>query len=499
MSTPTVAIAILPVRPKGGCGTLESPWTGWEDQLEASAHVAGTRDHAFAAGVWGVSRPVRLATGTTLTAEAGAEGRPWFLPTTKVDTLFRIDGVHDVILRGLRLNGRDRMATHGIFVRAGTGLHIEACRFGDFADPDGAAVRLCGESEARHVKGVVLQASHFVNGWTGVRMERFVTDLLVTDNRFDEMRSASAVVDPHDDWASYGLIFVKNRIHSRSPERTEPMLDIGPGAEGLRVADNDFRGPDEPDATGEAWPAIRVRGGGRRSLGRIELMSNRFVGIPGSAVDARQCGAGFLAAANQCTACGRIGAATFEMYASHGILVEDNEIVEAAGPAIRIRDCSGARVNGNDIRGHIDASQPRAGSGGVIVEGDGARRLRLTDNRIHGVRDPGVRIEGGTGVRIVGNEIQDCGEGIRVAATRNLVLVGNDCRDNGGGGIRVEETVRRGIVALNYAILNGPMDLEVLGTRIACDRNKVDRVGPGSSANGVPAEGAPVSGEGTEG
>ncbi len=477
MSTPTVVAATQSLRPRAGCGTLESPWTGWEDQLEAPCPATGPRDFVLAPGIWGVSRPIRPATGTTITADPEADGRPWFLPLAALDTLIRIDGVHDIRISGVHFNGRGDVAQHGIFLRAGTGVQVEHCRFGDFAHSEGAAVRLCGESEPRYVKGVVVQGCHFVNGWNGVRMERHATDLLITDNRFDEMHGAGTVVDPHDQWANYGLIFVKNRVHARATDRTEPMLEIGAGAEGLRIADNDFRGPDGSSTDGEAWPAVRVRGGGRRSLGRVEVLSNRFVGIPGSAVDARQCGGGFIVAGNRSTDCGRIGAAAFELNASHGVLLEDNEVTGAGGPAIRLRDCSGSRINGNEIRGDADASRPRAGSGGVIVEGDGARRVRVTDNRVHGVRDPGVRIDGGSGIRVVGNEIQDCGEGIRVGDARGVVVVGNDCRDNGGGGIRVEDSVKRGVVSLNYAILNGPVDLEVLGRRIACARNKVDRLG----------------------
>jgi hypothetical protein len=83
---------------------------------------------------------------------------------------------------------------------------------------------------------------------------------------------------------------------------------------------------------------------------------------------------------------------------------------------------------------------------------------------------------------VTGNEIQDCGAGIRAGAVSRLLLVGNDCRDNTTTGIRVDEDVSGGLVALNHCILNGPIDLEVLGSRIRCRDNKVDREGqvPGS-------------------
>jgi parallel beta-helix repeat protein len=82
---------------------------------------------------------------------------------------------------------------------------------------------------------------------------------------------------------------------------------------------------------------------------------------------------------------------------------------------------------------------------------------------------------------VVGNEIQDCGLGISARESKRLVLVGNDCRDNGNGGILVEDSVERGFVALNYAILNGPTDLVVAGSRIRCHDNKVDREESSSS------------------
>ncbi|HMB69896.1 MAG TPA: right-handed parallel beta-helix repeat-containing protein, partial [bacterium] len=112
---------------------------------------------------------------------------------------------------------------------------------------------------------------------------------------------------------------------------------------------------------------------------------------------------------------------------------------------------------------------------GVLVEGGGSRRLRLTDNRIRCVKEDGLRIEWCAGARVVGNEVEDCGSGIRASRGTSLLLVGNDCRDNGDGGILVADAVHRGLVALNYAILNGTSDLEVHGEQIRCRANKVDR------------------------
>ncbi|GJM43403.1 MAG: hypothetical protein DHS20C21_02450 [Gemmatimonadota bacterium] len=483
MSTTSLAVQPLPVHARSGCGTLESPWTGWEDQLEAPS-ASGPVEFTFEAGCWGVSRPIRLHGGTVLRPDPTGTGRPWFLPLEEMDAIFRIDGAHLVTLTGLCFHGRGGKSRHGLFVRAGTRLQVDGCRFGDFAHPDGAALRICGESEDRYVRGVVIQSCHFVNGTVGVRLDSHLSDLLVTDNRFDEFRGPCVQVDPHDHWVDYGLIFVKNRVTASGKDRVGPMFLVGPGAEGIRIADNDLSGPDSSDAPAqEEWSAIEVRGGGPRSRRRVEVLSNRLVGVAGPAVSARQCGPGFLLAGNHITACGTAESAALELTACHGVLVEDNEIEEPIGAAIRTVDCAVSRVNANEIRGLAESNSPRGGAGGVVVKGRGTRRLRITDNRISGLRAPGVLVERGTGIRVVGNEVHDCGEGIRVSGGRNLLVVGNDCRDNGGGGIRVDEPVIRGLVALNYAILNGPVDLEVLGQRISCDRNKVDQAGtiPGES------------------
>jgi nitrous oxidase accessory protein NosD len=133
------------------------------------------------------------------------------------------------------------------------------------------------------------------------------------------------------------------------------------------------------------------------------------------------------------------------------------------------------RLNGNEVTGSCDGLMPRGGKSGLVVEGSGSRRVHVTDNRVHGLREAGVAIHAGRDVRVVGNEVQDCGLGIRAERTKRLVLVGNDCRDNGDGGIHVEDSVERAYVALNYAILNGPTDLLVAGSRVRCHDNKVDR------------------------
>jgi len=430
---------------------------------------------------------VRPATGSTLSAAPGNAGRPWFLPVERVESLFRLDGVHEVTLSGLCLNGRGSRAVNGVVVRCGTGIHVDRCAFGDFSHDAGVALRLDGESPERPVRAIVVRGCRFVNGSVALKLERHVSDLLVTDNRIEEFRGPALQVDPRDERFEYGLIFVHNRVSATVRDRQGPLVSIRPGAEGIRLADNDLSGPDDGrEPAGKEWAAVHVRGSGSHGRHRIELLSNRIVGVAGPAIEARQCGPGFLAAGNHAVACGTLSKAVFDLAGCSGVLLEDNEIAEAAGAAIRVADCAGSRVNGNEIHGLSDATAPRGGTTGVLVEGTRARLVRITDNRIFGVRDPGILVAGGVGLRVVGNEVQDCGEGIRVTAGRNLLLVGNDCRDNGAGGIRVDAPVHRGLVALNYAILNGPVDLEVLGRRIACRRNKVDRAGTVPGARGMP-------------
>lgn len=210
---------------------------------------------------------------------------------------------------------------------------------------------------------------------------------------------------------------------------------------------------------------------------RLEVMLNHIVGSSGPGIAARQCGPGFLAAGNHLTSCGNQGSPAMDLQACHGVLVEDNEISELEAWGIRVRDCANARINGNEIVGSREGKTPRRGTAGLLFEGEGCRRLKITDNRIRSMREEGISIASGRSLRVTGNEIEDCGLGIRIAGARQLVLVGNDCRDNAGGGIRIDPSVRRGYVALNYAILNGPIDLDVHGERVRCRSNKVDRRG----------------------
>jgi hypothetical protein len=206
-------------------------------------------------------------------------------------------------------------------------------------------------------------------------------------------------------------------------------------------------------------------------------MMNTMTSVRGPAIEARQAGPGFLACGNKTTGCGTAKKAAIDLSACYGVLIEDNEIRESYGPALRLADCQRTRANGNDVKGTMDSAKPRAGGPGVVVDGNGTRRVRVSDNRVSGLKEAGVFVGGGSGLRVVGNEVKDCGEGIRVQAARALVLVGNDCRDNGDGGIRVGADVRRGLVALNHAILNGSVDLAVHGAGVRCRDNKFEYEG----------------------
>ena len=121
---------------------------------------------------------------------------------------------------------------------------------------------------------------------------------------------------------------------------------------------------------------------------------------------------------------------------------------------------------------------PRSGTNGLLVTGPGSRSLRITDNRVMGVRGTGVAVDAGRRVRVMGNEVQDCRFGIEVREAQQLVVVGNDCRDNSEGGIRIDESVEHAFVSLNHAILNGPVDLAVHAARARCHGNKVDHAEP---------------------
>ncbi|MCA9753287.1 MAG: right-handed parallel beta-helix repeat-containing protein [Gemmatimonadetes bacterium] len=476
MSVSTTPVESVRVRPVSGCGTLESPWAGWEDQVDSPTARREGQTLEFGSGFWALSRPVRLRTGATLTSAAGSDGRPWFLPAANcrgMDTLFKIDGAHDVTLLNVCLNGRDKTTRHGLVVRCGTHVQVKACRFGDFRDDEGAAILLCGESEDRPVREIVVQDCKFLNGFHGIRLERDLSDLLIHGNRFEEIEGPALRIDPKDRWADFGLIAVQNRIIRNNAANRGSYLTILPGAEGIRLADNSFEGPE--GRRGEPCTAVEIRGGGPMSRRRLELVNNRISCVPGAAVHARQCGPGFLAAGNHAISCGGDEHAVLHFEACHGIVVEDNEVREPSSVGILARDCARARLNGNDVEGSCDGLAPRGGTSGVAVTGDGSVRVRVTDNRAHGLRESGIRVEGGRGTRVVGNEIQDCGAGIRVQKTRRVVLVGNDCRDNGDGGILLEPDTARGYVALNYAILNGPCDLVVRGQGVRVHDNKVDR------------------------
>jgi parallel beta-helix repeat protein len=240
----------------------------------------------------------------------------------------------------------------------------------------------------------------------------------------------------------------------------------------------------------QAQPAIEVRGGGPMSRRRLEVMMNCILGSSGPGIAARQCGPGFLAAGNRVLSCGLSGAPALDFQACTGVLVEDNEILEIEGPGIRASDCARARINGNEIVGTLESKTPRRGATGLLLEGAGTRHVRVTDNRVRSVRGEGIRVANGRSLRLTGNEVEDCGFGIEVRETHNVVVVGNDCRDNSRGGIRVDESVQRGIVALNYAILNGPVDLEVRGSRVRSRNNKIDR--EESVSRGGPKDGAGI-------
>jgi hypothetical protein len=474
LTSSTAHVETLALEPAAGCGTLESPWTGWEEALERRAS-GGRRVFVLAPGFYGLERPVRLADDVELVSEAGHPDGPWFLPVSGIaplETLFLVDGSRNVTLSGIRLNGRRNAARHGVVVRDGSAFQLTGAHLEDFEDEAGAALLVEGTSDTRAAREIVVQACWFLNGTTAIRLGRHATDLLIDDNRFEEITGSAVHVDPRDEWIDYGLIFARNRLRNARTRRTAPFVSLRAGAEGVRLAENTCeveRGGNDGGSAG-----FEIEGGGPVSRRRVELLLNRLVGIPGPGIRASRCGPGFVAAGNQLVACGAPDSPVIDLRVSHRVLIEDNEIVEPAGPGIRLRDCARARLNGNEIRGG-SPELPRGGSVGVLVEGGGSRRLRLTDNRIRCVKGDGLRIEWCAGARVVGNEVEDCGSGIRASRGTGLMLVGNDCRDNGDGGIMVADAVRRGFVALNYSILNGTSDLDVRGEAIRCRSNKVDR------------------------
>jgi hypothetical protein len=475
MSISTTTIESVLVHPPLGCGTIDAPWRGWERQVESSA-FGPPRTFRFRGGFWAADRAVRLGTGVTITAASPDEGRPWFLPADEIESLFRIDGAHDVAMIGVCLAGRGGAAAHGIVVRAGTASELRRCRFDDFSGRHGAAVLLSGESASRYVRGVVIEGSTFLHGTVAIRLERDVSDLLVTDNRFEEFTGPALAVDPRETFVDYGLIFVKNRVRTADPAREEPLLRVAEGAQNLRIAENLFEGvPSEEDPKDDAPAAIELSGGGPAVRRRVEVLLNTFTSLAGAAIEGRRCGPGLIASGNVVTGAGTARRAVIDLVACHGVIAEDNEIRSSRGAALRLAECRGARARGNEIHGTGLSKRAGAESAGLIVEGDAGRRIRVADNRIVGASGAGIFASGGLGLRIAGNEIRDCGEGLRVRAGQAVVVVGNDCRGNARGGIRIDSAVRRGLVALNHAIQNGSVDLAVQGRGVRCRANKVGR------------------------
>ena len=110
MTTSIAHLEPLSLQPAGGCGTLESPWTGWEAPLERRSS-GDRRVFVLAPGFYGLERPVRLADDVELISEEGHPDGPWFLPVdtrTPLEALFLIDGSRNVSLSGIRLNGRGK-------------------------------------------------------------------------------------------------------------------------------------------------------------------------------------------------------------------------------------------------------------------------------------------------------------------------------------------------------------------------------------------------------
>jgi hypothetical protein len=446
-------------------------------------------------GFWGVARPIRLRGDLKIVAAAKEEGQAWLLPSgtespAPLETILLADGAESITIQGICFNGGRQGSRSAILLRCASQVILQNCRFGDFKDSKGAAIRIAGESEQRPVREIVIQGCRFLHGARGIWLSRNASDLLINENQFDEISGSSLLVDPQDSWTEYGLIFVKNRIRTKALHRESPHLRILPGAEGIRLAENTFEGVESSQVNDvvQPVPVMEIRGGGPMSRRRLEVMLNRVVGSSGPALSARQCGPGFLAAGNSFVSCGNQGTPVLDLQACHGVLVEDNQISEVEAWGIRVRDCARARINGNEVIGTLEGKNPRRGRAGLLFEGEGCRRLQITDNCVRSMREEGIRVASGRFLRITGNEIEDCGSGIHIAEARQLVLVGNDCRDNMGGGIRIDHGVRRGYVALNYAILNGPVDLDVHGERVRCHNNKVDRRGMlRENQSGIPA------------
>jgi hypothetical protein len=321
----------------------------------------------------------------------------------------------------------------------------------------------------------VVEGSTFLNGAVGLSIERDARDLLVTGNRFEDFTGPAIRVDPRGDWVDYGMLIVKNRIRDTRAERGEPLVRIGAGAQNLRLAENVLEGPEDAGAPApESAPGIELQGSGSAERLRLEILLNRFTSLRGPALEARQCGPGLLACGNEIAACGTSHRAAVDLSSCRGAVVEDNGIAASRGTGLRLTECRRVRALGNEIRSPgagVDGSTPAAG---ILVEGARSHHVRLGDNRVSGATGAGIDVHGGTGLRIVGNEVQDCHEGIRVRSGRAVVLVGNDCRAN-GTGIALDRAVVRGVLALNCAVRNGRADLTVRGSRVRRRDNKVDR------------------------
>lgn len=481
VSLTSVPIETIRLRAARGSGTIESPWLDWEAHVEEALHGA-PRTFLFGAGFWGVSRSIRLGSAVKLAPEHPGEGRPWFVPSAELDSMFVVDGTHEVSLRDLGLEGRGGRARHGVLVRCGTRVEVRGCRFDDFGARGGCALRIAGESSDRWVRGVVVEGCTFLNGTVGMSVERDARDLLVADNRFEDIAGAALRVDPRGEWVDYGMLVLKNRIRAGGAERADPLVRIASGAQNLRFAENVLEGPDGDGAVAAEAPAgIELQGVGSAERLRLEVLSNRFASLGGPAIEARQCGPGLVASGNEITDCGTSHRAAIELSGCRGAAVEDNEVSAPRGAGVRLTECRRVRAQGNEVRGGGRGDD--AGGAGFVVEGAGSHRIRLADNRASGLPGAGIDVWGGSALRLVGNEVQECREGIRVRAGKAVVLVGNDCRAN-GTGIRVDDVVVRAVLALNQTIRNVRLDLEIRGERV---RTRDNRTGRGQDPPPIPA------------
>lgn len=474
LSASAVRIPAETVRAASGSGTIESPWLGWEAQVETALR-GEPRTFRFAAGFWGVGRTVRLGTGVEVGPEHAEEGRPWLVPVADMDALLLVDGSHETSIQGVGLEGRGGRARHGLIIRCGTRIHVRGCRFDDFTARDGAAVRVAGESADRWVRGVVVEACTFLNGTVGLSVERDARDLLVANNRFEDFGGPSIRVDPRGDRVEYGMLVLRNRIRDTRAGRMHALVRIGSGAQDLRFAENRLEGTDPGPPAPDAPPGIDLEGGGAAERLRVEILTNVFTALRGPAIEARQCGPGLLASGNEVAGCGTSHRAAISLSDCRGALVEDNTITAPRGTGLRLAECRRVRAHGNEILSPGAGADPSTHPApGIVLEGARGHRVRLGDNRVLGATGAGIDVRDGTALRIVGNEVQECHEGIRVRAARAVILVGNDCRAN-GTGIAVDRGVSRAVLALNCAVRNGRTDLSVRGSRVRRRENKVER------------------------